>query len=512
VESLRRSRAKWLSEGIFEKYYTKPTAKNKGSAELANNPPKDSMTKLGTCTITVEPHIFDAQMWAIKDPTPRAAASLPPQQQPMYRPIIQYGPPNGVMPPPRLPPSQASPPQQIHQAPPRPQDTPMVNANPPHGTHQSPYAPAPNQPAHTTPNPPPPNPPPADSAKRTDPVIQMLAEQAATDPDLKALMKTVANGEASPDQLKQFQSHIDHLTRLHKQRQAAAERKAEATPQQHNGHANPTYANPPPNDSVHQGGGSGAQQHAAQPHTIANGHVHPSPSPTTNHGPMHPTGLAPSQGPLAGPTPHGHAPGQQYQPHPQPQALRSKGPLPSTKPDITGVVFEFTGGSGDRFLFPKFSILEYLPQGQVIASFLIVRKGSASDSPAYDPELDYYQPITIRLYAHQGRQLDALQKVVAPPDEVRRYMDDIMDNMTRAEYVLLAMRLPRDEPTSTAKETREQKEPKDGEPNKPIRMDDQVLWATTNPTPAPVPVQAAPRLLTEEEKYQSFISTVTQKV
>ena len=84
-----------------------------------------------------------------------------------------------------------------------------------------------------------------------------------------------------------------------------------------------------------------------------------------------------------------------------------------------------------------------------------------------------------------------------------------MDNMTRAEYVLLAMRLPRDESTSTAKEP---KEPKDAEPNKTIRMDDQVLWTTTNPTPAPVPVQAAPRLLTEEEKYKSFISTVTQKV
>ena len=465
------------------------------------------MAKLGTCTITVEPHIFEAQMWAIKDPTPRAAAPPPPQQQTMYRPIIQYGPPNGVMPPPRLPPNQAPPPQQMHQAPPRPQDTPIANAHPPHAIHQSPYAPIPNQNLHSAPNPPPPNPSPADSAKRTDPVIQMLAEQAATDPDLKALMKTVANGEASPDQLKQFQSHIDQLTRLHKQRQAAAERKAEAAPQ-HNGHVKPTYTNPPPNDSVQQGG-LGGQQHSAPPHSVANGHMHPSPSPTTAHGQMSPTGLTPSQGPLAGPVPHGHAPSPHYQSHPQPQALRSKGPVPSTKPDITGVVFEFTGGSGDRFLFPKFSILEYLPQGQVIASFLIVRKGSASDSPAYDPELDYYQPITIRLYAHQGRQLDALQKVVAPPDEVRRYMDDIMDNMTRAEYVLLAMRLPRDEPTSTAKEP---KEPKDAEPNKTIRMDDQVLWTTTNPTPAPVPVQAAPRLLTEEEKYKSFISTVTQKV
>ena len=165
-------------------------------------------------------------------------------------------------------------------------------------------------------------------------------------------------------------------------------------------------------------------------------------------------------------------------------------------------MFEFTGGSGDRFLFPKFSILEYLPQGQVIASFLIVRKGSSSDSPTYDPELDYYQPITIRLYAHQGRQLDALQKVVAPPEEVRRYMDDIMDNMTRAEYVLLAMRLPRDTEQSPAEKEKE------GEAEKSNRVDNSVLWATTNPTPAPQ-VKPVPKLLTEEEKYQSFISTVS---
>ncbi|GJC84333.1 hypothetical protein ColLi_07171 [Colletotrichum liriopes] len=102
-------------------------------------------------------------------------------------------------------------------------------------------------------------------------------------------------------------------------------------------------------------------------------------------------------------------------------------------------------GNGDRYLFPKYSILEYLPGGQqVIASFLIVRKGSQLEYGG-DAKLDYYQPVTIRIYAHSGRHLEYLQRVVAPPDEVRRYMDDVMDNMTRAEYVLLAMRLPRGE-------------------------------------------------------------------
>jgi len=97
--------------------------------------------------------------------------------------------------------------------------------------------------------------------------------------------------------------------------------------------------------------------------------------------------------------------------------------------------------------------------------------------------------------------------VVAPAEEVRRYMDDVMDNMTRAEYVLLAMRLPKDtEATSSDKEDEVVKtEKQDGVSN-------QVLWQTTNPPPAPAPgPQAAmklQRLLTEDEKYQTFITKV----
>lgn len=459
---------------------------------MANNPPKDSMTKLGTCTITVEPHVFEAQMWAIKDPTPRAA--MPPTtQQPMYRPIIQYGPPNGVMPPPPMPappPKQVPPVQSTYQPPPKPQDTPMKNSSSPvpaasappasHPPHLNGATPNSHVPTNMSPNAPPANapaPPPAPlpaapATKSTDPVIQMLAERAATDPDLKALMRIVANGEASPDELKKFQTHIDELTRLQRSRQSASQ-----PPSQYQ-HPQPP---PPPPASVN---GKEAVPFCPNPA--------PNPSPIARAAP--PT---PAPPPAAAPRPE-----PQYQP--QSQALRSKGPLPSTKPDISGVVFEFTGGSGDRFLFPKFSILEYLPQGQVIASFLIVRKGSSSDSPSYDPQLDYYQPITIRLIAHQPRQLDALQKVVAPPDEVRRYMDDIMDNMTRAEYVLLAMRLPREvEQVAAAKEKE-----KEVEKDKTIRMDNQILWTTTNPTP-PVQMQPARKLLTEEEKYQTFISTIS---
>lgn len=468
AESLKRSRQTWISEGIFERYWTKVTKKKGG--EVLNNPGKDTMTKLGTCTITCEPHILDAVMYAIKEPNRPAIPAA--TQQSMQRPIIQYGPPNGMMPPPPPPPApipvQKPLPQPIPQQSPNSEDVAMSNSTslPTNNSRSSSTngGVTNGQPSHPSPN----LAPSPQAGKSTDPVIQMLAERAATDPELKALMRIVANGEASPDELKRFQTHIDDLTRLQKARQAAA-LVQQAPPSSDKG--------PPPPPSTPQINGNTKSAQSPAPVVKA-----PTPTPT----------LPPPPQP-------------QYQP-PQPQALRSKGPVPASKPDISGVVFEFTGGSGDRFLFPKFSVLEYLPGGQVIASFLIVRKGSASDSPCYDPALDYYQPMTIRLYAHQGRQLDALQKVVAPIDEVRRYMDDIMDNTTRAEYVLLAMRLPKEVKEATPAP---EKEP---EAVKPVTMDHQVLWATTTPVP---PVPAAPmakmgeRLLTEDEKYQSFIATVS---
>ncbi|KAL3426862.1 hypothetical protein PVAG01_00371 [Phlyctema vagabunda] len=452
-ESLTRSRQKWIAEGVFEKYWTKPT-KKKGEKELANNPGKDTMTKLGSCTITIEPHVFDAVMYAVKDPNAQKQLPAMPQQ-PMYRPIIQYGPPNGTMPPPQSPAPAAIPqaPQQYptKQMTPQPQryNTPAHNAVPtppnsstpttaalPNSSHANSHTPnnVSRVPHNTTPSP-----APAPISKGTDPVIQMLAERAATDTDLKALMRIVANGDATAEQLKKFQAHIDELTKLTQARQAAA------------------------------------QQPRPQPPAPVKQYPPPRPAPVKVVTPSHM--------------------------QPQPQALRSKGPV-SSKPDISGVVFEFAGGSGDRFLFPKFSILEYLPQGQVIASFLIVRKGSASDSTTYDPKLDYYQPVTIRLYTHQGRQLDSLSKVVANPDEVRRYMDDIMDNTTRAEYVLLAMQLPRDVEAGAVEETNEPT------PTAESNLHTGVLW-TASANPVTTKAKAMKPLITEDERYKTFIASVS---
>lgn len=212
---------------------------------------------------------------------------------------------------------------------------------------------------------------------------------------------------------------------------------------------------------------------------------------------------------------HLQAPAAQVASHPNPQALRSKGPPPSSKPDVSAVVFDF--GTGDRYLFPKFSILEYLPTKtgqQVLASFLIVRKGSTSEYGG-DPELDYYQPVTIRLCTQGGRQLENLARVVAPQDEVRRYMDDVMDHMTRGEYILLAMRLPRapkeegdstggrgnDESKTTRSTPQAEKAEKDMEPSLPPKQS--VLWTTNAGPSKPTDISRAIKFREAEEETQA---------
>ena len=42
----------------------------------------------------------------------------------------------------------------------------------------------------------------------------MLATRASSDPELKSLMKEVATGNATQEQLKVFQGHIDELTKV----------------------------------------------------------------------------------------------------------------------------------------------------------------------------------------------------------------------------------------------------------------------------------------------------------
>ncbi|KAJ5480806.1 hypothetical protein N7539_006700 [Penicillium diatomitis] len=217
LTALERSKKKWLSDGILVRYYTKPKKTKREQIEK-NNPPKDSMTRVGPCDVTVGPHLFDAMIYTVKDPN--------------APPAIQYAPPPKQM-------AQYSHPPNFQQYQPysgnqkRAAYPPTPAARPPHaypGTHAAP--PQPRAPVQTPPQPnprPPQNTQPGQPAKPSpDPVIQMLATRAAADPELKALMRVVASSQASQEQLRAFQAHIDELNAIIKAREQQAQRNAAA--------------------------------------------------------------------------------------------------------------------------------------------------------------------------------------------------------------------------------------------------------------------------------------------
>lgn len=600
-ESLQRSRQKWISEGIFEKYWTKPTKRKGVVIEEPNNPPKDSMSKLGPVTVTVEPHVFDAVMYAVKDPKP--PAPLPP-----HRPVIQYGPPNGIMPPPSMstptptaPPtprtagaqSPAPPPagtttttqpaaQQDSERPasaaePRtsePAATPAAQQDAPPTTAPSTTQPAPlpataspnpqappSQPSFPSRPPPPPSampaangaPAPAGHPPGTDPIIAMLAHKATEDENLRDLMKRVAQGRAPKEELERFQAIIDQITAETKRqgsvqgpsahrlivngrtvRYFADEVRAildivlTTNPRQTSADLRPPAKSDPlvvdlvkaaldepeTRDIVRRIAEDRPQFADATDLKLILDKLKQRLAAGSKE---QPETANSSQGPASGTStsaktngqPNGTGAGTAAAPQ---QALRSKGPPPASKPEISAVVFEFANGTGDRYLFPKFSILETVPGPNgvhLMASFLIVRKGSTSEYGG-DPTLDYYQPVTVRLQSTSPKILDHLNRVVAPQEEVKRYMNDIMDTMTRAEYVLLAMRLPRDT-SKDEKDGSSEKDPPGKASSEPeaakSQLGDGVLWtAKATSKPAQKPVGKAP---TEDEQYQKFIASVT---
>jgi hypothetical protein len=186
-------------------------------------------------------------------------------------------------------------------------------------------------------------------------------------------------------------------------------------------------------------------------------------------------------------------------------------------------VLEFAGGDGHRYLFPKFSVIQQQPGQQILASFLIIRRGSrpANDDQA-NPALDYWEPVTIRI---SGKPVDLFKAAVAPEEDVRRYMDGVKRSMTRAEFVMLAMRLPKDEGAkNSAKDNdsaiNDSARDKDGIQDKdnikeertdglqPLRPPP-VIWTTKTTTQPPAPK----RPLTDDDrlqaKYQKFIASVS---
>ncbi len=244
-----------------------------------------------------------------------------------------------------------------------------------------------------------------DEETKSDPVIQMLATRAAANPELKALMKVVAQGDASAVELREFQDHIDELNALLKSRRKP-----------HEPFYDDNYSGPPPHNQL--SGSRPSETFTGRPATSSTS-VAPPPAPA-------PVKIEPpSQSyPIIAPPAHPKI-------------------FPVTKPDITAIVFDF-GGNGDRFSFPRYSILQYLYNNtQVIVSFLVIRRGSMAATGNYKNNQNYYQPVTMRLNADNPNILEPLGRMVAPPDEVRSYMESVFKSMSSAETVYLATRLPR---------------------------------------------------------------------
>jgi len=202
----------------------------------------------------------------------------------------------------------------------------------------------------------------------------MLAQRASTNGDLKILMKVVASGNANHDQLKIFQSHIYDLTDiLQRQKQTEGVPTALPEPSPRVGGSNLNTQSQPARSS-----GIGVSASDSQP--TANPFRAASVSQNTTYS----LSANPSSTMI---------PNQPTNVFVKPKTYA----LPRSD-KITGMAIEFAAGSGDRFLLPKYRILEHLPGNwQVVCSFLVVRKGNVSYGGKYETYKYYYETVTIRI-------------------------------------------------------------------------------------------------------------------
>ena len=403
---------------MFQRYWTK----KKKDVQGVGNPSKESMAKLGICKLVVEPHIFEVTLYTIREniqptapviqPSPyyetsrqhESPYSNPSQpsrypSQPIQNPVPISKPrqdTGGVLPPFRegfaqYDPSYPSPVvQRTIPAPP-----PVLHAQ--HSTH------IPSEPSKP------------DSSMHADPVIQMLAARASSDPVLKALMKDVAAGIGTPSQLKTFQSHIDELHEIIKRE---------------NGNK--------PVETVTNTSQSVAAPPKSHGSSYANGH--------TTGGPINSYGPPYSEAPVKG-EPSYSSPFAYLRQTPAPPPKYK--PPPPARQETTGIAFDFTAGNGDRYLIPKESILEYHPgYTSVTISYLHLYSPSDASSSTNnsnrvnEDNLACYQPITMQLQGN-SKHLEQLAKVVKPQEDVLKYMDNVMETKKRGKMAFLALKLPK---------------------------------------------------------------------
>lgn len=422
--SLHRSRIQWLSEGVFKRYWVKPF-KRKGVVEQPpDNPDVKSMQKLGNATITIEPHTFEATFYTVREAVPVAAqfyrhpnqhTAKPPQPLP---PAIAQSGVRSSVPPTLVTPAVSQPSASTTTT------LPVKQENESQVKKEPPAAPASLPPTPLPQAVPPPSGPPKPS---DDPVIQMLAARAASDPRLKGLMKIVALSQANPEQLREFQSHIDEFNKIIKQRDAkGGETNSKSKPI-----STPTSA-----------------QHAASSSNAPRGPAAVTHTPSTSGAPSYATA------PYAGFPPH--------PPPPRPEAI------------IKHIIIEFhspvsstQGATTDRYLFPENAVLEMRTGGmEMVVSFFTERKGEdilkcvgpSDDGEAvhgqkYKADQEYFQPVTMLIKATQHRTIETIARAARPLVEVQAHMKSVMEKKTRAPREYLVYQLPRDKALQTSSAT-----------------------------------------------------------
>jgi len=503
--SLERSRAVWVS-GVnfraFHKHYTPPKKSSdrtdehkammahqkevlKPIVEIPSKDSKDSRNPLIKdpsdiiyAQLVIEPHTFPIRVYASKEnakyapkktSTPASYGSWPNHNVPQHSQPNQYTQYN----------SNGQPVYQQKPAQPRPPPPKPVQK-----------APAPTPGPASTPAP--------------DPVIHMLAQRAGVDPELKSVMKIVAAGQASKDQLEFFQTHINELTAvLAKQKDEAAKSKgisASSTPAA----VAPTStqkAFPPPSPTPQPVAAPSPRPVQQQPQSLQNTPKPYSPAPPQAVPQQAPPPPRPVQ------PPHSNS----YNAPPQPPYIPPRQASYNAPPQPTSyrpLVFAFEEGNKDLLHFPSYSFLEWLPNmsGAKI-SFLITKMkpkpdqdtamkppstpapkaiaATPSATPSLPPsnamtpqaatpgqfqlntstppaqpvqvprighfdekhdiaDIEFYQPVTVLILTDNNEIRAALMRAIRPPDVVERYMDEIFDKCKRAEDTYLAFRLPRD--------------------------------------------------------------------
>ncbi|KAH8723957.1 hypothetical protein GQ44DRAFT_619206 [Phaeosphaeriaceae sp. PMI808] len=451
--SLERSRAVWVSGinfRVFHKYFNQPKkpadrtdedkAKHTRQKDLLKNFPelaKDPNVKESSkdssevqAQLVIEPHTFPIRLYAPREAvkqapkktsTPSSYGAWPNHNQPQHSQPNQYTQHN----------SHGQPVyQQKH-----PQKHPHPHPPPP--PQSRPPPPKPVQKA------PPPTPGPA-STPAPDPVIHMLAQRAGVDPELKAVMKIVAAGQASKGQLEFFQSHINELTAV------LAKQKADAT----------KASKPPP-----------------APATPPQQQYHPPRQMAVYNPPPQPTGYRP----LVFSFEEGnkdllHFPAYSFmewlpnmsgakisflitkmKPKPEPPVVVKPPSTPAPKADTT-LPPNVTPSDTPNVSTTQPPGLTQTPSNQPLGP----GQQSAPNTPApFVPppriedfnekndisDIEFYQPVTVLLLTDNNEIRQALVRAIRPPDVVERYMDEVFDKCKRAEETYLAFRLPRDRDT-----------------------------------------------------------------